>query len=72
MAPPPPDRDAAGPQGAGDLASLAPLSQLQDNVGAEAEVLERFMSTNERQELLALVCRERYAGRFGTRHSGLL
>jgi hypothetical protein len=56
MAPPPPDRDAAGPQVAGDLASIVPRRQLEDNVGAEAEVLGRFMGTDERQELLALVC----------------
>ena len=50
------------------LVGIVPVCEGQDNLGAEAEVLGRFMRTDEGEEFLAFVFRKDHRGRFRTWH----
>jgi hypothetical protein len=60
--------EPTGPQEASHLTSIVPVREVQDNLRAEAEVLERFMGTDEVEESLAFLLCKAYIGRFGTPH----
>jgi hypothetical protein len=47
---------------------MVSVREVQNNLGAEAEVLGRFMGTDEGEECLAFVLRKAHRGRFGSRH----
>ncbi len=72
MAPPAPDREAAGTEALSHFTGVVAIRQLQDELSAEAQMLRRFMSTNACQQLLTLIFCKGNLGRFWARHIDLL
>src|SRR5919199_5719198 len=54
MATPAPDRGTGGAEAPGHVGGRQALRQQEDHMGAEAQVLGRFMGTDQRVERLAL------------------
>ena len=71
MASPPPDRETACPQQACHLTSIVPVREVQNNLRTEAEMLGRFMRTDEGEKLLAFAFLKGHWRCFRTRHGRL-
>src|SRR5882724_11253656 len=68
VAPPPPHSEAARPQAASHFTGIVPVREVQNNLRTEAQVLGRFMRTDEGEEFLAFALCKAHLGCFRTRH----
>src|SRR5262245_10292393 len=71
VAPPSSNGETARPQEARHLPRRVPISKVQNNLRTEAEVLGRFMRTDEGEKLWAFVLHKTHRRCFRTRHSRL-
>src|SRR6266702_3094988 len=72
VAAPAPDRGACRAKAACHVGCREALSQEEDNLCPKTQVLGRLVGTDHRVESLALLLREWYCRRLGSRHSRLL
>jgi len=71
MASPPPDRETTCPQPACHFTGIVPVREVQNNLRTEAEMLGRFMRTDEGEQLLAFALPKGPWRCFRTRHGRL-